>query len=291
MSPIDLLILLLFVGICVYMLGHRRFGASKLPPGPRGLPIIGNMLQLGKMPHQTLTNWAKSYGPIMSIKLGSNQTIVISSSTLAKEALQKNDQIFVDRPMVDAMRALNHHEYSIAWLPASNKWRYLRKILTMEMFTSQRLNACQGLRQEKVQQLMQHVQKCCDNNWAVLVGQASFTSSLNFISNTLFSMDVASYDSQNEFHELARGIMELIGLPNISDYFPILWYIDPQGLRRKTELMMEKVIEILDRIVNQRLQLGDSSPYSDILDHLLKIQKENGSEFTRADLDHFLMGT
>ncbi|KAK6920233.1 Cytochrome P450 [Dillenia turbinata] len=274
------------------MSDRRKATTFRLPPAPRGYPIIGNMLQLGKMPHLTLTNLSKTYGPIMSLKLGSTTTILISSSTMAKEVLKTHDEIFVDRPVLDAMRALDHHEYSIAVLPASEKWRYLRKILTMEMFTSQRLNGSQELRQAKVTQLLDHVDKCCENNQTVLVGRASFITSLNFISNTLFSKDVASYDdshASNEFYELTRGIMVQTGLPNISDYFPSLRWCDPQGLRQKTKLMMEKMAAMIEKIVNQRLQDGTSPTHNDMLDNLLKIQKEDVSEFNRKDLDHFLL--
>ncbi|OWM71911.1 hypothetical protein CDL15_Pgr017794 [Punica granatum] len=46
-----------------------------LPPGPRPFPVIGNLLELGDQPHQSLTKLAKTYGPIMRLKLGSMTTM------------------------------------------------------------------------------------------------------------------------------------------------------------------------------------------------------------------------
>jgi (E)-8-carboxylinalool synthase len=60
---------------------------AKLPPGPKPLPIIGNILELGKNPHTTLTKLSNIYGPIMTLKLGTITTIVISSPQLAKQVL------------------------------------------------------------------------------------------------------------------------------------------------------------------------------------------------------------
>lgn len=51
-----------------------------------GLPLIGNLLQLKeKKPHKTFTKWAETYGPVYSIKTGSNTVVVLNSNDVAKE--------------------------------------------------------------------------------------------------------------------------------------------------------------------------------------------------------------
>ncbi|CBI38800.3 unnamed protein product, partial [Vitis vinifera] len=55
---------------------------------------------LGDKPHQSLTNLSKTYGPVMSLKLGSISTIVISSPETAKEVLHRNDQAFSGREVL-----------------------------------------------------------------------------------------------------------------------------------------------------------------------------------------------
>ncbi|KMS94711.1 hypothetical protein BVRB_016030, partial [Beta vulgaris subsp. vulgaris] len=101
---------------------------TRLPPGPPTLPIFGNLFSLGAKPHISLTQLAKTYGPIMILQLGQVPTVIISSSIMAKEALQKNDILFANRPIIDASLALDHQQNSVIWLPVSTQWRNLRKI-------------------------------------------------------------------------------------------------------------------------------------------------------------------
>ena len=63
----------------VYLFWRPKVRKSnvKLPPGPPKVPILGNMHQIGAMPHQTLAKWAKQYGPLMHLKLGGLSSIVV----------------------------------------------------------------------------------------------------------------------------------------------------------------------------------------------------------------------
>ncbi|KAK4483427.1 hypothetical protein RD792_010614 [Penstemon davidsonii] len=104
--------------------GNRN--SSKLPPGPKPFPIIGNILELGQNPHKSLAKLSKTYGPLMRLKLGSMTMIVVSSPETAQLVLQKYDQNFSDRPTLEAGRPLDHLKFSVAWLPAASVFRPFR---------------------------------------------------------------------------------------------------------------------------------------------------------------------
>ncbi|XP_011013816.1 PREDICTED: geraniol 8-hydroxylase-like [Populus euphratica] len=299
------LLLISFTWACLHVpiasiLLRRKSGCSVLPPGPRQLPIIGNILALGDKPHRTLAKLSQTYGPLMTLKLGRITTIVISSPNIANEALQKHDQALSSRTVPDALRV--HHRNSILWLPASTHWKFLRKLTATQMFTSQRLDASRALRGKKVQEMLEYVHENCDNGRAVDIRRSVFTTSLNLISNTFFSLDIANYNSDlsQEFSDLVVGVTEQIGKPNIADYFPILRLVDPQGIRRKTNIYLKRLTQIFDSIIKERTRPRSSSVASkashDILDALLILAKENNSELSSTDIqvlliDFFIGGT
>lgn len=74
---------------------HRKLN---LPPGPRGWPILGSLTSLGTHPQITLTTMAEVYGPILYLRLGQRDCIVVSSPEMAEEFLKNRDSNFSGRP-------------------------------------------------------------------------------------------------------------------------------------------------------------------------------------------------
>ena len=290
-----LLLILPLVWAFIRIVTSNNLSSQNLPPGPHPFPIIGNILELGKLPHQEIAKLSKTYGPLMTLKLGSITTIVISSPNMAKEVLQKNDQAFSSRTIPNMAHVFDHHKLSMDWIPTNAKLKNLRKASATQIFATKPLDATQALRQTKVQELLDHVNQSCESGAPIDIGQLVFTTVLNSISNTFFSMDLAQYDSNlsQEFRDLACGVAEEAGRPNIADYFPALRLIDPQGVRKRTRIYFSKVFGIFDGIINQRLQLRASSKgfkeSNDVLDSLISLTEEDNSEINLLDIKHLLM--
>ncbi|KAL7264032.1 hypothetical protein ACSBR1_002065 [Camellia fascicularis] len=266
----------------------------KLPPGPATLPVVGNILKLGDKPHESLAELVKTHGPTMSLKLGQLTTIVVSSSTTAKQILQKQDFAFSTRSIPDSLHAHDHNHYSVAWLPVADRWRSLRKIMTSNMFSGNRLDANQYLRRQKVEELISYVGKCCQEGVAVDIGRIAFTTFLILLSNTLFWVDLAdpSHDSSKEFKELVSNIMEEAGKPNLVDYFPALVKIDPQGMRGRMRVHFAKIIQLFGRLIDERSELrklGKTREGNDVLDVLLDINEQNNEEIDRTHIEHLFL--
>lgn len=86
--------------IGVYYIVIRRKPTSSslpLPPGPKPLPIIGNLHQAPKAyGWRTYREWSKQYGPIVHVNMLGQPVIILSTSEVAHDLLAKRGAIFSD---------------------------------------------------------------------------------------------------------------------------------------------------------------------------------------------------
>ncbi|KAL5195370.1 Geraniol 8-hydroxylase [Glycine soja] len=212
-----LLLVTLFLVVTRFILNHRV--KKRQPPGPTGLPIIGNLHQLGPKPHCSLSLLAQTYGPIIS--------------------LQKNDQAFAKRPIPESVAAQPNVSDTLTWVPADPRWRNRRRLCTTQIFTAQRLDLLQHHRQRKVQQLVEHLQKQAWNRKLVDIGELAFRT--------------RELESAGELKELVWRIMEGAGKVNLSDYFPLLKRLDLQGVKRHVVVPYVRLHEIFDDMIRKRV--------------------------------------
>lgn len=142
---------------------------------------------------------------------------------MAKEVLQ-NDRFPSGRKVVDAALVFNFNGSSMGWSQPDPYWRTLRAICNNHMFANQRLDSSQGLRRLKVRELISNMLEKSAMKEVVDIGQAAFVATINWISTTIFCMNVVDLNSEsaNEFNHLVWGFMEEFGRPNVEDYFPLL---------------------------------------------------------------------
>jgi hypothetical protein len=280
----------------LYVIARRSKAISRirLPPGPKPFPLIGNLLELGDKPHISLAKLSQRYGPIISLQLGQLTTVVISSSSLAKEILRTHDHVFSNRTIRDGLHACKHSEYSVAWLPVSARWRNHRKICNLQLFAPKVLDANQANRRVQVLKLIDDVNESMRAGEAVDIGRAAFTTSLNLLSQTIFSVDLADPTSETvrEFKETVSGIMEEIGKPNLVDYFPLLRKVDPQGIRRRLTYHFQKIMLIFDRMIQQRLESRKGNSHvttNDMLDTLLNIIEDEREDINMRQIQHLIL--
>ncbi|KAL6875694.1 hypothetical protein ACP4OV_013207 [Aristida adscensionis] len=309
---------LLLYGTCLililsslYLLGVLADRRRNLPPGPRPLPLVGNLLSLGAgHPHRSLARLAERHGPLMALRLGSVNTVVASSADAARDILQRHDAAFSGRSILDGTRAVAHFEHSMGWLPASSpRWRTLRKVCSGELFAPHRLDADAhlSLRREKVRQLIAHMVRLARGGVPVRVGRLATTTALNLVSCTLFSTDFADLDdgvaaappAGEDFRSLLAELNTTAGLPNVSDFFPQLARLDPQGLRRRIERLFGRLRAMIEEQVERRLReraAGEPAKKT-FLDVLLDYRAaDDGRGFDRQTLlsllsDLFTAGT
>ncbi|GIZ39957.1 hypothetical protein CKM354_000331600 [Cercospora kikuchii] len=119
------------IGIVVAFLLWRllRIGSrpSDLPPGPPTLPILGNLHQLPKKNlHVQYKKWAEEYGPIFSLKLGEQTTIVLADGGVIRDLVDQRGSNYADRPDLWVRGLFDHSR--IIMRGYDELWRMERKL-------------------------------------------------------------------------------------------------------------------------------------------------------------------
>lgn len=101
---------------------------KKEPPGPRPLPVLGNLLQLDlKSPHSTLFKLSKKYGSVFKFYLGPKKVVILAGYKTVKEALVNHAVEFGDRyvaPSSEDMCGLQHRGIVFG---NGESWKELRR--------------------------------------------------------------------------------------------------------------------------------------------------------------------
>ncbi|MED6210958.1 hypothetical protein PIB30_069051 [Stylosanthes scabra] len=117
--------------------------------------MLANLSEFIRKPQETLAKVAKLYAPgIMLLKLGQSTTVIISCPNITKEILQTNDLLFSDRTVPSIITTLDHHTYSLPFLPICPLWKDLKKICNEQLFSNKVLDLSQGLRRKKLLDLL-----------------------------------------------------------------------------------------------------------------------------------------
>ncbi|XP_071352566.1 cytochrome P450 2G1-like [Trachinotus anak] len=110
----------------LWVISVKNSRKYRLPPGPFALPLIGNLPQLDKnAPFKSFLKFSETYGPVMTLYLGWQRTVVLVGYDSVKEALVDQADDFTGRgPLPFLLKATKGYGLGIS---NGERWRQLRR--------------------------------------------------------------------------------------------------------------------------------------------------------------------
>lgn len=276
------------------MLSRKKNRNAKKPPGPKGLPLIGNILDVkGSNIHHCLDKWAKEYGEVYSVKLLNQEAVVFSSASAIREAfvLEPTSTAFADKVPRLIPKLITYGLKDIAFSPAGPHQVKLRKI-------GHRMLKAYGEGVHKIEQVATVEMKVILKEYENTCGKDFSPDKYIFklVANTIckllvgitFDLDSKGSASIRSFITATSNILR----PNliaVMDVFPFLQYVPPfKGLINDVLESRDEFIK--DFYLSSRETLNPDK-LRGIVDELLVCPEITKTEAKSFALDFVIAGT
>ncbi|XP_064013341.1 cytochrome P450 1A5-like [Pogoniulus pusillus] len=255
----------------------------KSPPGPRGYPILGNVLELRKDTHLVLTSLSQKYGDVMEIRIGTRPVVVLSGLDTIKQALVKQGEEFMGRPDLHSFKYVADGQ-SLAFSPDSGEvWAARRKLaqnaLKTFSITSSPTSASTCLLEEHVSKEAEYLvtkflevmgeKKSFDPNQYLVVSVANVICAMCFGKRYDHS-DQELLDVVNE----TEHFIQVVASGNPADFIPLLQYLPSRSMTLFKDFN-KRFLHFLQKRVKEHYQTYDKNNVRDITDSLIQQCLEN----------------
>ncbi|KAL3734080.1 hypothetical protein ACJRO7_023434 [Eucalyptus globulus] len=279
------------------------------PPEVAGAwPVVGHLPILAKshLPHKTLGSMADTYGPIFTVRLGLFPAVVVSSSEIAKECCTKHDHALASRPQLIATEVMGYNSASFGLAPYGPYWRNMRKIATLEMLSTRRIESLlnpivASATDIAIKELHKLWREKKNDSGRILVDlnqwfeRLSMSIVLTVVAGQGYYSGNATMDEEEEqrCQHAFRKFLQLIGTFTVADALPFLRWLDLGGHEKTMMRIAKESDTILSGWLEEHKKNSKSSSENrsdrDFIDVMLSTIK--GMEVGDFDADTVIKGT
>ncbi|KAG8371713.1 hypothetical protein BUALT_Bualt13G0116800 [Buddleja alternifolia] len=248
--------------------------ADEQPPG--AWPFIGHLHLLGGQSPvaRTLGAIADKHGPIFSLRLGTQQALVVSNWELIKECFTTRDRVFATRPIMAISKYLGYKYAAFALAPYGPYWRDVRKMVTLQLFTTHRLDKLRHVCASELNHVIKtlyslNLEKVTLNT---LFEGLTFNISIRMLAGKRFS---SARIEDLAFKEAIKKALYLSGVFVWSDAIPSIEWMDIGGHLKSVKQNAKEIDKVLEDWVENRIRTRKENSADDFLDVMLSTLPEN----------------
>ncbi|KAM4043861.1 cytochrome P450 2K4-like [Anomaloglossus baeobatrachus] len=245
---------------------------EKFPPGPRNLPLIGNLhIVLLKGLRQTLIKLSEIHGPVFSIQMGMKKMVVLAGYDTVKDALITHAEDFEERAKVPIFEKIDK-QMGLSFSHGDN-WKIMRRftISTLRDFGMGKRSLEVKITEEcsHLIQKIKHFKGEPFDNTRIIYSAVS-----NIIVSMIFGNRMEYEDPQfNRLLDIVAENIKLLGHRMVLVYnvYPVLGFLP--GSHRKIQKNIEELYSFIKCIIMKHLKELDVNDQRSFIDAFLARQK------------------
>ncbi|KAF7342921.1 O-methylsterigmatocystin oxidoreductase [Mycena sanguinolenta] len=150
---------------------QRRRRAANLPPGPPGDPFIGHLLRMPSTDSALVFHqWAKTYGPVMHLKILGQSMIILDSYQAALDLLDKKGLIYSDRPKFTLYKLLGW-DPSLTLVSYGSKSQSIQRQMHQSYLSRHKVGDFKLMQTEEARRLVQKLMESPPKQYAKLMSR------------------------------------------------------------------------------------------------------------------------
>ncbi|XP_047944051.1 cytochrome P450 71A6-like [Salvia hispanica] len=256
---------------------HAPSSRKRPPPSPPKLPGLGNLHQVGPLPHRSLQSLSRRHGSLMLLHFGKVPVLVASSAEAAREIMKSQDLIFASRPKMSIPARLLYNCRDVAFAPYGEYWRRIRSVCVLHLLCGKRVQSYRRVMEEETSLMVDKIRSSS-------TGVINLRDAVASMTNDVISMVALGKKSgagERNFHRIIAEFEELLGVVPLWEYIPWLsWMRRFDGVDGRIERVAKALDQFLESVLQEhrdRERRECDGDELDFVDILLDFQRENGS--------------
>ncbi|KAI0826666.1 cytochrome P450 [Trametes gibbosa] len=264
-----------------------------LPPGPKGLPLIGNLRDM------TMTGlwfearkWAQEHGELVYLRVFGQGLLFVNSYDAAVDLLEKRGAIYSDKPKMIMAGELCGCENMIGLTPYGERLRRQRKLM-LQALGQNRVHAYHPLLEIQTHNLLQGILNTPDDSQSIIRRYTGGLTLLIVYGYRVLSNTDRILEMADESLELLSNRIAAAGIVWLVDLFPPLKHIPAwfPGARFKRDAAvwkskMEAFVNVPYDYTKDQMRQGTAVPcYVSMLLDDASLENKDQSVDNQRDFD------